>query len=631
MKTVTAQFQTAQKREGFFPVKYVYYKRRYWNGSNAYVYEANWTQMSLADIDIIQPIIKQLDVKTLSEFRTSNIMLHLKNEINQWQEENTDGNFAADGVSSYGYEPYLMKFQIRAGLQRVGATDARVGDPSTNAGLEELLTLFTGVAVDWQFDSQSRTVKVTVEGLERLLQNGDAEQISTTVTDENVGTANESTTQFETANFGVGIVTGVKIGTQSQTNGIHYTVSQLNDYSQGAKITFVDAPVTGIIYVSYKYWKRNREIDDFIDDLVTESGITDKSISQVIYDTAIPSTWIQTLKEDWDAGTKTGVDTTTTDGSMTIDYLGDDNRSLIGAFNSGGVPSDYSWSTIFGAGWSINAGKLRNSATSPNNAGITYTHSSIRYGQWNFKMTMTKTGGAPYIYVWFFVGQQPNSSNEGTGYTINWDDGTSTIYLKRMDNASQVTLGSYGMAIDGSEHTIKITRDLNHEFKVYIDGTLRITATDSTYTSSTEFFLFSGVFSTSTIDFDDIYIPLATFSTTFVSQSLDTLVASPVWDKLLNLKNANSATITWDTRVSADNSTWDSYSSLSGSSIQSASKRYLQARAVVTLANSGTPILPKIYQLSILYSSTIVPVKLGNFTGMSCYSAIQELGKFADF
>ena len=149
MKTVTAQFQTAQKREGFFPVKYVYYKRRYWNGSNAYVYEANWTQMSLADIDIVQPIIKQLDVKTLSEFRTSNIMLHLKNEINQWQEENTDGNFAADGVSSYGYEPYLMKFQIRAGLQRVGATDARVGDPSTNAGLEELLTLFTGVAVDW--------------------------------------------------------------------------------------------------------------------------------------------------------------------------------------------------------------------------------------------------------------------------------------------------------------------------------------------------------------------------------------------------------------------------------------------------------------------------------------------------
>src|SRR3990167_2338494 len=255
MKTVTSAFAVAQSKESLKTVYRIYYKRRYWNAATtAFIWETDWTELAQNEIDGVDAIVHALDTQTVNEFLISNTIIRVRNDKMQWKEgTHSDSKFLADGTSSFGYVPYLMKFQIRAGLI-VGETDIRQGQ-QTSQGSEELLTLFTGVLTNLWTDSDERVAYITVTGSEEILANGDAENVSTSVTLENVGTGDGATLEFVTDNVGVGVVSLVKVGSLAMIEGHEYSISDLDDPDLGATITFVDPPSSSeAITVSYKYW-----------------------------------------------------------------------------------------------------------------------------------------------------------------------------------------------------------------------------------------------------------------------------------------------------------------------------------------------------------------------------------------
>ena len=158
MKTATQSFlDTWAKKDGKPEVVAVYYKRRYWNGA-AYAYEAAWTQIPAHRFENIGQITWKLDTPLLNNIKASNVTLYLKNLDWEWVEQNqTTGVFAPDTASAGGYDPFLMQFQVKFGYKL----------PS---GATELLTIFTGVAIDYIHDTQQGHTEVLVSGNEYLLQ-----------------------------------------------------------------------------------------------------------------------------------------------------------------------------------------------------------------------------------------------------------------------------------------------------------------------------------------------------------------------------------------------------------------------------------------------------------------------------
>src|SRR6185295_16644090 len=157
---------------------------------------------------------------------------------------------------------YLMKFQVRAGF--------RLDD-----GSDEKVNIFSGLASEqWVFDSEQRTVQITLTGLETLLINTKAIAIATTVTLENLGTGDASETEFLTDLPGVGEVTSVFIDGFKQVEGDDYEVSQLNDATLPAKITFTNPPDVGeVVTATYSYWPQDQSIKDLVELLLDAGGI----------------------------------------------------------------------------------------------------------------------------------------------------------------------------------------------------------------------------------------------------------------------------------------------------------------------------------------------------------------------
>ncbi len=116
------------------------------------------------------------------------------------------------------------------------------------------------------------------------------------------------------------------------------------------------------------------------------------------------------------------------------------------------------------------------------------------------------------------------------------------------------------------------------------------------YTVSSDLYQASGTWTSGTIDL------------TFV-RSYSTLTATTT--------TPGTSTVTFETRTSADGSTWSSWQSLSGNSIQSAANRYIQVRATLT-ADSGNDQTPILSDFTITYTQDdTAPTNASSFTGSS--------------
>ena len=636
MKTVSQEFKDILARGEAEPMREVSMKRRYWDqATRSYLWEAAWTVIPGSEIVSVSPIVGQLDTEIMNEFKVSNVTLTLKNQDNRWKPDNPAGKFAQDAtISLYPFEPYFTKFRVRASVRLA-------------AGTEEYVSLFTGLLVEMTAASDDQ-VQMTVQGLESLLQNANAENVSTRVVNETIGTGNGILKDFTTIMPGVGIIEEVSVaGIAQEAGDTTWSVSQLNEVTLGAKITFVTAPASGTIRCTYRYWKQLQSFEDLISDLLTEAGIpeADQIIDSVMFPGSVLSSWTQDSQGDWLAGTFSGTEGTGVPGDVVPDWT---QKALLDDFTDGDYTANPAWTkrSTF-TSWSAATGRLHGTAerySSTDHGPRISTPSDRVIGTWSLKFNPIKFPIGSTVMMFTFMADGWNGVNEypNNGYSVAlyipfpYPSNHTLLALKKYSSGVEATLGSpvvYDATRTPSEKTIKITRTVNGLIQVYVDDVLLISQTDATFSSSNiigiSCLAWAGDWE---FEFDDIYTPPASISPSFISQTLNIGSVPVSFGKLTYDETlTGAATSTFYTRTSADGSSWDTWTAISGTGqIMSTPKQYLQVKwapSIPSNANNNAVL----HSFTAQYATASTTIALANFTGKTCYDAIQELGKFANY
>lgn len=656
MKTVTQDFLDAQNSVAPACQRRVYFKRRYWSEpTKTYIWETDWTEIPADKVQSVSSINWQLDTQNLNEFKVSNVTLTVDNLHNEWKADNPYGRFGGDSASPRGYESFWMKFKVAAGINFLDDT-------------EELITLFTGLATEYTQDSFGGSMQISLHGLEALLENADAERVSTDVIEEVIGTGDGTTKDFLTANMGVGIVDLVSVIGVSKKPGVDFNISQLNDATSPGKISFVAAPASGTIRCSYRYWKTNQLFETLVKNLLTEAGVAggDQLVNPVLFPNKIINKHVFDTQTEWVAGTKTAIDTDTLVDSIKIDF-GDatlarasttygtatagwttygtsqvtsnaydttaefvaGTKTAIDTVTANTIRPDYTdaslarqltawadstagWSAVgSGATVSLFGGYLRASGGTAGEAAVSILRSSsAAYGRWDI------TSNNSFFWNWIICAQnfsgsvgQVASNAGGTdpigfygGYMVRtvFDGSSTDIYLYRLDGPSTQTQLAVqgGFANDsGTEHAFTVARSPSGAIVVYRDGVAILAATDNTFTSSSYFGFYTqqrpNLCKTGTL-----YVPPASIAASWVSATLDLTAAPYSWQNFARTESPNSGTIAYYTRTSDDGISWDSYVAVSGDTIGSAFRRYIQVRVDMT-ASLSAPQNPFVSSVTI--------------------------------
>jgi hypothetical protein len=639
LKTVTPAFEEALKQPGTVVRRRIYYKRRKWNQTTlVYEWETNWTEITEDKVVAADPCTWQLDTAQLNVFKVSNLTLTFENLANQWNPENPQGRFGKDAASPfYGYEFYFTKFQICAGLEY-------------GPGTVETVPIFVGVATEYNINTQTGAIQITVAGEEQILLNADAEQVSTTYTNEIIGTGNSANKDFYTSQNAVGIIKEISDNGITRRPGADYSVGQLNDPNFPAKISFVNAPLTGhTLRATYLVWKTNMKFEDLVRLLLTQAGIPsgNQLVQPVIFPGNIVNRHTWQNETDWNTGTHT---------LTTADYVANALtfartprwNSDIAYWTLSLFPSVPPWNNIFR---NITGGISLYGKVGEGMFYIENYHGAV--GTWN----VTYQTGPHVTYIWAFEFQfmqetlnlPLNYNNRGRrrGYTVwvNYDPystGGIAIGLTRHTTGGGGTLlGKYvysSLSQVGGQHTITVKRTANGNFSVWHDGVLRISATDTTVTVANYmgWWVLCGISNTSFPDEDCFVLYDANFTAalspdgtgTWQSASVDFGATPTAWSPVQTSEILNGGTTTYYTRSSANNSTWDAWLQVPPSmEIQSTLRRYLQVQIVIFMQDGD----PAIYLVSVgsITSSTVITI--ANFTGLTCYDAIVSLASFANY
>jgi hypothetical protein len=629
MRSVTSDFLASQKDPSPVGVRHLYYKRRYWNGSS-FSWEGSWTELPLTKIVSISAINWQLDNDQLNEFKVSNVTVNVDNSDNYWRPDNTStGFFKTDsGSPTYGYEPYWTKFQLRAGFF--------LPDGVT----EEVVTLFTGLLVDYNMDSDTKQAQLQLQGQEILLINTKAESIGTAVTNELTGTGNGATTQFTTANPGVGDITAVRVNGVTQVLGVDYTLSQQNSTSLGCKITFTVAPTnTYPVRTDYYYWPQNKQFSELVTLLLTAAGISsgNQLVQATLFSNAVVNTFSYQSAADFNTGTLSQLLDTEHTGMLEIDWTNAGNYTVT------------TWSTTT-SGWTINSSGATAGTTSDGTY-LILTSGASGSGADNTRVTRASTPG---IGMWEFefthtTANKPNLSfNLGAG---TWSFGFPTG-LQLQINASGVFYlyedqgGGAGTTWtpDTSAHTVRL-KFVGETVYVYLDGVLKITyaslvATAQFTTIGFQLIHANGITTANTTKIRTITTPVATASGTWISPTIDLTGTPTVWGTMtiVDGKGGLSSSIVYSTDVSADNfGTHDGYTNISAGNVpQSTLRRYVKIKATFSYPTNTWPRStgqgdPYVDGIIFSATTTSTAVLLPNFAGQSVYDAIQAIGEYTNY
>ena len=277
MKTVSAQYQDAQKSSLILPVRKVELYRRLANGSG---WEASPTDIT-TEIVRLDRLSWKLDTDALNEFKASNIRIEVENTDRRWD----DGS-----VRFTGYLRFRSKIRISLGL-KVDNT-------------EEIFPVFTGVVEDTNESSDKPTLQLEIESLDALLRTRSAESAAILVTNELLGVGDGVTSEFSTSRFPVGVMKEVRVGGVPVRVGLRYNVSGLNDPSRPAKVSFVSIqPAPGQeIRADYLVWKKDQRIEQVASDLMTIiPQVPVALIEPVVFDPPAERQILHTLQGDFEA------------------------------------------------------------------------------------------------------------------------------------------------------------------------------------------------------------------------------------------------------------------------------------------------------------------------------------------
>ncbi|MFA6584297.1 MAG: hypothetical protein WCS77_08370, partial [Elusimicrobiaceae bacterium] len=497
------------------------------------------------------------DVESFNEWKFSNCALTLRNDRHQFLEGNPAGLFP-DGTLIYG-----SKVIIRAG--------AVLPD-----GSESLVNLFTGyIKADPAYDHENRQLTVTVMDQTYLLEDTNAENISTLVSGELLGS--DSGADFVCANPAVGLIVSVKKG---QTAGgpdnaevlkpdTDYTVSGLNAYASGASVKLETALITGeSVWAGYRRWYRDKPLEWIVAQCCTASGIADTEIAPAQFSVDAKNIFSQTDKAAFDSGTADNADYTSGDISL--------------AYNAFEFP---------------------------------VTADAQSTGAWYF----SNNDGSRFLAC---------DSDNLNGYKAVHADGN--FYLYRVDNGADTLLAS---AWVGYAAQPIITRDSAGVFTLYLlhYDTLSksgVLAADSAYWyphNTTEgwqaFHDFDGAGLTARYAASGFYL----------SPEIDGTESLSSWGKLSVSETKPDGTDTvMEFRERDFDGVFGGWTEIASGGTIPASKQIIQLRwtAYSDSAQTRTPTLGS-WSFEYFTSRTTIPVV--NFTGLSCLDAIKQLAEMCAY
>lgn len=624
MKTVTQNFIDSLKNPAPDWTRTIYYKRRYWNAAaGVYAYESSWTALSESEVASVSQISWQLDSDRLNQFKVSSLTLILRNFDQKWRGENRSGVFGPDSASPQGYEPHKMKFQVRISLKLYDDT-------------QEEITVYTGYATEYNSNSEQGTIEIALAGPETLLVNSNAENVSTAVVNESLGTGNGSTTAYVTAHTGVGIVQEVSINGIAKRAGVDYTVSGLNTTGVAATITFAVAPVAAsALRVSYLYWKVSQQIETLVDLLTDEAGIldADKSISPVVFPTSIINTRTFQSNAEWQTGDESGnTDDTTLLNALQFNY------TTTQTWNT----STSGWTTVLtGSAAFANSGGNNVLSGNIGNTAIAYRASTTVIGEWVVPFKLSQTGTSnPNLNIFFMAGAYGSYSG-GAGFANSYcalvEPGSSMIVLLWKDSTNHTFfLGTAFVSVPyNTNHVLRIRRNGNGTITLFLNGTQILQIVDTNVTSATNFAyevsssgLTSNTFTLTLSGSSTFGVPSSTTGVGYwVSPTIDFGATPTSWGSFLYTQTLAGGAVSYETQSSADGVSWDSYVAVSGSVVGSTLRRYFRVKITIDITN-GDPYV-SLLSVSSLTASTVV--SLANFTGLTVYDAVAALAQFADY
>lgn len=637
MKAVTDAFRLALEKGKAEALREVAYKRRRWSQEDQeYQWEADWTVLARGEVQLVSQVTEQLDTDQLNEFKVSNVTLTLHNKRNLWREDNPFGRFARDAASpNFPYDPYWTKFRVRVG---VTLADASV----------EYATVFTGLATEFTAQSND-TVQVTVEGLESLLIGANAEDVSTTVTEENAGTGNGVTTEFTTANPGVGIIVEVSLNGIEQTAGTDYDVSQLDEPLLGAKVTF-DTPPAGavVVRITYRFWQQNKRIEELVRSLLTAAGIdaADQVVDPVLFSAPILNAVVIDAQSHWQGGTLTAIDYTTVPGSIKIDTMDAQNYTTREDFSSGNLNN---WAFGGNIVWTVanpspGVYHMRYDKGGVTNKGTArIVEGSQQIGRWEWSMNGVDTS-FDKVSMWFQAAAQvfettfPFNPYSFTGNGIiakapPYSGSGNTRWEMWLNNTLAAAADFNVGALGGTTQICVVKRYSNGVTQFFINDQLILQGQNATPVSTQWFGIGTeqGAFIITDREFGYFKVPQPTFTGNWKSGTYDLSSGVVLIGRLIADYTPGDGSVTFYTRTSADGATWDAWTPINANGqVQSTVRRYLQVMVDFS-ASSSSYNESVVNSIRVEYQSIVATITLAKFTGQTVYDAIKSLGSFSNY
>lgn len=590
MKTVTQNFIDAWgKKYGKNGRVFVQYQLRYWNGA-AYVYTGTWVNLTLRDFTVSGQIIMKLDVPLLNTVKSSNISIKVKNTDYQWLEQNVaTGIFKPDAISAIGYDPFLTKFRVQFGYQ-------------LSDGTFEMLNMFTGLAIDYIFDTQSAEAEIIVSGNEFLLQAADAQLVSDVFTSEACSPASGDGVNkvFNTTSLGVSFIGSVTNNAIVQTQGTNYTLSNIGVYNSPATITFITAPIAGhLIKSSGRKWKTLQKIEDLVGFLCDQAniGAGQRTISPALFPGVSARITINTSAQ-WQSYIQNNTDPYVVLDSIAIGYQIDNEGFETGDFTS------WTYTNSNGGSGSTSASV---SAISP--------HTGAFSAQFSTSVI------TPNILV-------------AESY-VCLVDGVGNEYFKQTFSAAANTWTqiNYPVSLTGTYYLrFNIANNLGGFARLRSNQTVSAGSGGTTIT----FWVFgvSGIFVNPTMAYrlDDIRAHGITATGDVTTLEFDLGAAPTSWGAIISSVSLGGGTMTIQTQTSTTSGgSYSALQNLDGSNVpQSPLRQFLKVKVLFT-SNGPVTDGPVLASLIIPFVTSVVELALADFSGRTCFSAIQALAQLCDY
>jgi len=366
---------------------------------------------------------------------------------------------------------------------------------------------------------------------------------------------------------------------------------------------------------------------------IDENG---KSIFK-IYINTIPRQEVFTSQADWENGTFFNTEATSTPGTIRKRWF------LIDDFDDNDETSNPSWvrgtsSLTSGEGWSSSGGRLIYNTYTPILPGIGRARILFgqAYGTWETKIDIQgdNTGKIDFYFVAnsiYTVLYDPKRhyGQLTDGYFVRIDRNTNFSFgLYKTSGYSEYLISSnVGPLGDSSTHTLRVTRNTSGFISVYWDGSLVLSNTDNTFTTSVYLaYRVTPVYTgfAETFRFDDLYYSFCIDATTTAAHT-DSYYVSNVIDQTNEILeegvfraryiNPTGCTVTFYTSTSDDGINFDNWIEVdSGDQIPSIAKRYLIFKFVLEAPNDSNILnnltTPYIQDIIMNWSTGISSVKI---------------------